>query len=423
MCTGHPPFSGNSALAILKQIADAKHRPLRELNPAIPHWFAETINRLLAKKPDDRIQTAAQLAELLDYEWALLKTTSDDVPAVCAIEQRKRTVRNRWIASAIGTTFLAMGLLGGWLISNRGDAPDPEPVSSAPPVAVLSANAGAVWSVAFDPTNDDVAMAVEDGSVRIWDILTKNVKSTFNAHQGVVWRSRYSRDGKEFATVGDDSLIKLWKLPQAEVEQTFEHPNAVRGLAFGNNDGRIYAGSRDGSLRVWSPDSQQPLLEAHQPGAIYAMAISGDDETLATAGAGSDKVIWLWNAKTLAQKLRLEGHSGPIFSLSFPQEGKRLASAGWDKTVRIWDTGTGELVKSWKGHESDIWSIAYSPDGKKLATGGTDGAAKLWDAETGELLATWLGHKSGVHTVAFNRTGTRLASGGRDGAVRIWEVK
>ena len=33
MCAGQPPFAGNSALAILKQIADAKHRPLRELNP------------------------------------------------------------------------------------------------------------------------------------------------------------------------------------------------------------------------------------------------------------------------------------------------------------------------------------------------------------------------------------------------------
>ena len=36
MCAGQPPFTGNSALAILKQITEAKHRPLRELNPAVP---------------------------------------------------------------------------------------------------------------------------------------------------------------------------------------------------------------------------------------------------------------------------------------------------------------------------------------------------------------------------------------------------
>jgi serine/threonine protein kinase len=53
-------------LAILRQIAEAKQRPLRELNPQTPQWLADTIDQLLAKKPNDRIQTAAQLAELLE---------------------------------------------------------------------------------------------------------------------------------------------------------------------------------------------------------------------------------------------------------------------------------------------------------------------------------------------------------------------
>src|SRR5204863_1518830 len=36
MCAGQPPFQGNSALAILKQITEAKPRPIRELNPQTP---------------------------------------------------------------------------------------------------------------------------------------------------------------------------------------------------------------------------------------------------------------------------------------------------------------------------------------------------------------------------------------------------
>jgi WD40 repeat protein len=425
MCAGKPPFSGNSALAILKQIADAKHRALREMNPAIPDWFAGTIDQLLAKDPADRIQTAAHLAELLEFEWALLKTTSDDVPTVCVIEERKRVVRTRWLAVIVGATFLALGLFGGWLLSDRSGPAVATPASSAEPVAVLSAKTGTVWSAAFDPASDTVAMGVEDGSVRLWDLSKESIKSTLNAHGGTVWAARYSEKGDLFATAGDDSLIKLWKLPEGEVDRTFQHTNAVRGLAFSHDGQKLFAGGRasdrESTLRVWSLDSPVPLAEAKQTGAVYTIAISPDDETLASAGF--DKVIHLWNAKTLTPKLALEGHAGQIFSLSFHHDGRRLASVGWDRIIRIWDTRTGLVLKSWDGHESDIWSVAYSPDGTKLATAGTDGAAKVWNAETGELLSTFLGHKSGIHTVAFNRDGTLLASGGRDGAIRIWEIK
>lgn len=421
MCAGQPPFQGNSALAILKQIAETKHRPLHELNPAVPDWLAYAIDKLLAKKPADRIQSATHLAELLDFQWALMQTTSEDVPTVCQIEHERRIRRNRWIAAGIGAVFLSLGLVGGIFLANR-PAAQATASSSAEPVAVLSANAGTVWSLAFDRSSKMLAMAAEDGSVRLWDVPTKSVSATFDAHKGIIWSMRFSRDeGEWLATAGDDALIKLWKTSQSEPFKVFKHDNAVRGLAVSHDDKTLYAGDRDGGLRVWSVDSDESLKSAQQSKAIYTVAISPNDETLATAG--SDKVIRLWNAKTLTQKLVLEGHAGQINGLAFNHDGSRLASVGWDKTVRIWDAGSGQVVKTWDGRSDDIWSVAYSPDGTRLATGGHDGAVKVWNAETGELLASYLGHKIAIHTVVFNQDGTLLASGGRDGAVRIWKVK
>ena len=57
-------------------------------------------------------------------------------------------------------------------------------VSTAEPLAVLSANAGTVWSVALDPPGDTVAMATEDGTVRLWDWPTKSVKATMQCPSG-----------------------------------------------------------------------------------------------------------------------------------------------------------------------------------------------------------------------------------------------
>ncbi|MCE9548493.1 MAG: serine/threonine protein kinase [Planctomycetia bacterium] len=427
MSTGEPPFTGGSALAILKQISETKHRPVRQVNPQVPEWLAKTVDRLLAKKPNDRIQTAAHLAELFEFEWALLKTTSEDVPTVCQEAKRRQTVRNRWIAGGIGAAFLAVGMLTGMFFANRGGAnrtglpPVAAAVSSAEPLAVLSANAGPVWSVSFDAAGDTMAMGVEDGSVRLWDLPSKSVKSTWNAHRGMVFASRFSPSGQWLATAGDDGEIKLWNRPQAEPVQTFKHANAVRSLVFSPDEKKLYAGDRGGGLRVWAIGTEKSVAETVQPGAIYAVALSPDGETLATAG--SDKVVRLLNAKNLTEKLPLEGHAGPVYSLSFRPDGRRLASVGWDKTVRIWDTAGGAPVKSWEAHGGDIWSVAYSPDGKRLATGGKDGAVIVWDAESGKPLATYLGHTNAVHTVAFNHDGTLLASGGRDGAARIWKME
>jgi len=422
--TGHTPFTGNSALAILKQIADTKHRPVHELNPAVPEWLAKTIDNLLAKKPDDRIQSAKHLAELFEFEWALMKTTSEDVPTICQVEKRKRKIRNRWIAVAVGVTFLTLGLIGGSFLATRNARPAavvPEIKSFAEPIAILSSNSGAVWAVAFDHTGKTVAMGVEDGSIRLWDLATQSVKSSFMAHRGTIWAARYSPNGEVLATSGDDGTIKLWKPGETEPFRTFKHLNAVRGLAFFNDGDKLFAGDREGGLRVWSIDgSSEPLASAQQSGTVYAVAISPDNETVATGG--SDKIVRLWNANNLTQKLPLEGHSAPVYSLAFNHDGKRLASVGWDRTIRIWDAGSGLLVKSWEGHAGDIWSVAYSPDGRTLATSGTDSAVRVWNAETGELLKTFLGNKSGLHTVVFSDDGSLLASGGRDGAARVWKI-
>ena len=425
MCVGQPPFTGDSALAILKQIADAHPRPIRELNPSVPQWLAGTIEDLMEKKPEKRIQSASLLVELLEYEWALMKTTSEEVPTVCEVERKKIRHRNRWIAAGIGTIFLCVGLIAGRMMT-RPTREIEEEVSSSKPIAVLNPNAGTVWSVAINPQNQELAMGVEGGSMRLWELPAKSAKTTFSAHRGIVWVAQFADDGSFMATAGDDGLVKLWKPGETEAWKTFANTNAVRGLALAHHDHRLFAGVRDGTIRVWSFDEttespQQPLVQIQQPGTIYAVAISPDDQTLATAG--TDKTIRVWNAATLTEKLPLDGHNGSIYGLSFNFDGTRLASAGWDRQVRVWDTGSGTLVKSWAGHEGDIWSISYSPDGTKLATGGHDGAVKIWNAETGDLLATYLGHKLAVHTIAFNRDGTRLASGGRDGSVRVWKIE
>jgi eukaryotic-like serine/threonine-protein kinase len=65
MCTGQAPFTGSNNMAVLKQVCEVVPRPIRDLNPAIPEWLVEIVDKLHAKNPQERIQTAGKLARLL----------------------------------------------------------------------------------------------------------------------------------------------------------------------------------------------------------------------------------------------------------------------------------------------------------------------------------------------------------------------
>jgi serine/threonine protein kinase len=65
MCTGQLPFRASGSLAVLKRVVDDEPTSVRDLNPQVPAWLAAIVARLHAKKPEDRFQSAQELADLL----------------------------------------------------------------------------------------------------------------------------------------------------------------------------------------------------------------------------------------------------------------------------------------------------------------------------------------------------------------------
>ena len=66
MCTGRPPFRAETSYGVLRRITDEEPRPIREINPDIPDWLCGIVAKLMAKRPDDRFQSAREVAALLE---------------------------------------------------------------------------------------------------------------------------------------------------------------------------------------------------------------------------------------------------------------------------------------------------------------------------------------------------------------------
>src|SRR5262245_11656302 len=107
VCTGHPPFRASTSMGVLKRVCEETPRPIREANPEIPDWLDALIEKLHAKDPAARFQSAAEVAEVLGRHLAHVQHPSlvpvptaakpaDAPPAAVRGSHR----RHRWAVAA-----------------------------------------------------------------------------------------------------------------------------------------------------------------------------------------------------------------------------------------------------------------------------------------------------------------------------------
>lgn len=117
MCTGRSPFRAETTYGVLHRIANDKPTPVCEVNTDVPVWLGHVIERLMAKRPEDRVESAAQVAELLEGCLAhVQQPAAMRLPeAVIALAPKKtrRPPIGKCIAAAAGACAL---LLAGVLI-------------------------------------------------------------------------------------------------------------------------------------------------------------------------------------------------------------------------------------------------------------------------------------------------------------------
>jgi serine/threonine protein kinase/uncharacterized membrane protein len=102
MVTGRPPFRANSAVAVLKRVAEDQPRAIREIIPETPQWLCDIITKLHAKNPDNRYQSAREVADLFADCEAQLKANArlKDYSRIPRSKPR-RPRRRKWVVVAV----------------------------------------------------------------------------------------------------------------------------------------------------------------------------------------------------------------------------------------------------------------------------------------------------------------------------------
>ncbi len=270
------------------------------------------------------------------------------------------------------------------------------------------------------------------------------------AEVGVVKRPGGDTGAREIAVSPDGTLLAashgainpelgLYRLPGGELLDRVEaHTSGVLDIEF-SRDGRVLATSGvDGAARVWENQNgrlRERLVLRSKPNPVMTVSFSGDATRLVTVGQISKEArVWDVSAAGRGEVMTLPGpESGPIHpDVAFTPDGGRLvASSGPAGTVRVWNAKTGAELLVLDGHAHadvparGVIGIDVSPDGSRIATAGADGSTRVNDAKSGkELLVVRGGHCAGRGNCAVNRAvfspdGTNIATTGADATVRI----
>ena len=292
----------------------------------------------------------------------------------------------------------------------------------------LAGRGAGVSSVAFAPDGKTLVSGGSDGTVHLWNVDSLQLLGEpFSGHSGGVSSVAFARDGKTLASGSSDGTVRLWKVDTRQPlgEPFSGHSGGVSSVGFARDGKTLASGGSDGTVRLWKVDTRQPLgepLTGHS-GGVSSVAFARDGKTLASGG--SDGTVRLWKVDT-RQPLGepLTGHSSRVSSVAFARDGKTLASGGSDGTVRLWNVDTLQpLGEPLVGYGGGVSSVAFAPDGKTLALGGSDGMVRLWNVDTHQPIGEPLsGHGAGASSVAFAPDGKTVASGGSDGTVRLWSM-
>jgi Tol biopolymer transport system component len=255
MLTGQRAFDGKSQLSVASAILEKEPAPITSVNPLTPVPLDHAIRRCLAKDPEDRWQTARDLA--LELKWLATPTGSTDSARPIAVPVRskfKKYIPYLIEAFAIMAAAYFFGLRPSHPVSSavaivRANIPPPEKAQ----FASIETDEGGVPAVSPDGRYLVSPVHDADGKVRLWLRSVQSSEGKILPGTEGSGHAFWSPDSRSVA------FFSTGKLKRIDIDGSTPYNIADAPLGRGgswNSDGTI----------LFSPSQTAPLMKVSASG-------------------------------------------------------------------------------------------------------------------------------------------------------------
>lgn len=222
MATGHRAFSGDSQASLIASIMSSTPKPISELSPLSPPALSRVVQICLAKDPEDRWQTAHDVA--LQLEWVDEGGSQAGVPAPVAARRRSRE-RVAWAIAAFGVAGCAA--LAAVLFASR-TQPDSRVIRFRIPVP---AHLSGFSHPQVSPDGSMISFFATDstGSGNVWIHRLNALEPQPLPGTEEATRPFWSPDSRQLAFFTPAGKLKKISVAGGPAQTIGEHPGAADG--------------------------------------------------------------------------------------------------------------------------------------------------------------------------------------------------